>query len=192
VEDDQGRAIDLATVSIVARRKELSGEDRGAALRLDQGPVTMAPGRWELQLIPGPDQYVSAFAGPGREGFSKRRADGWNEIVLDSGDPALAKFVLASNPGAIHGTVSREDGPAPGAPVFLEAIDPETQRRVMDPKMTRTDINGRYQFNGLAPGQYRVMSSYDLDAPDPAANPTLVQVAEGSDRSVDLRLFEMP
>jgi hypothetical protein len=197
VEDSKAQAIHLATVTILARRKDLTGESRPVTLRLNEGRVPMAPGRWQLSLVAGPDQYVAGFTGPSAGTLANRRADGWNEMVLGGAALEVVRFVLAPNPGAVHGTVSNEaNSAAAGAPVFLEPFDPETGKRLLEVRMTRADVRGRYQFAGLAPGHYRVMSSYDVDTPDSAmmdaADPKLVKVEEGRDVAADLPLYVAP
>lgn len=183
VEDTHGQAIDPQSVAILARRKDLSGDGKPGTLRLSQGRVLLAPGRWDLALMSGTSYYVASFSG------HRERADGWNEIVLQGPGPAPVKFVLSGNPGAVHGTVAG----AAGAPVFLEAYDPESRRRLQDLRMTRTDLKGRYQFYGLAPGTYRLASTFEFDLPDAAAMnsiaPKTVKVEEGRDLLSDLDLF---
>jgi hypothetical protein len=53
--------------------------------------------------------------------------------------------------------------------------------------------NGQYHFYGLAPGGYRVLSSYDFQAPDPldltSANAQTLRVQEGQDLPADLDLY---
>jgi hypothetical protein len=53
--------------------------------------------------------------------------------------------------------------------------------------------NGQYHFYGLAPGGYRVLSSYDFQAPDPldltSANAQTLRVQEGQDLPTDLDLY---
>ena len=194
VEDTKGQPVDLQTVSVLARRKDLSGDGTPEILRLIKGSAQMAPGRWDLALAPGANHYVAGFSGQNVEIFERGRADGWNPVVLQSPPAAQVKFVLSSTPGALHGTVlSGPTDTAAGAPVFLEAYDAESKKRLTDVRMTRTDLRGKYQFYGLAPGNYRVMSSFEFETPDSAnldaANPKTVKVEDGQDAPIDLDLF---
>src|SRR5439155_10697568 len=116
------------------------------------------------------------------------------EVTLLGPTPAHVKFVLSSTPGAVHGTVvSAGSDPVAGAPVFLEAYDIESKKRLVDVRMTRTDLRGRYQFYGLVPGNYRVMSSFEFEMPDSAAmdsaSPKTVKVEDDRDVPLDLDLF---
>ncbi len=56
--------------------------------------------------------------------------------------------------------------PVVGAPVFIEPMDVEPARRLTDTYVTITDVQGRYHFGGLAPGHYRVLSSFEYQMPD--------------------------
>ena len=75
-------------------------------------------------------------------------------------------FTFSSNPGALHGMVKDAGEPVVGAPVFMEPMDLEPARRLTDTYVTITDVQGRYHFSGLAPGHYRVLSSFEYQMPD--------------------------
>jgi hypothetical protein len=82
--------------------------------------------------------------------------------------------------------------PVAGVPVFLEPYDLEPARRITDPFVTRTDMNGQYRFTDLAPGNYRVLSSFDYRMPDSQtmsnAGAVSVKIDESADRQQDLDL----
>ena len=126
------------------------------------------------------------------EGVDRARADGWNEVLVGRIYSPI-RFVFSSSPGTLHGLVSgiaRE--PVSGAPVFLEGYDPESRKRLTDLRMVYADIRGQYQVTGLAPGSYRVLSTFEFQAPDSAtmeaAGARLVKVEEGRDLLQDLDL----
>lgn len=127
----------------------------------------LAPGRWQVSLLPPPGYCVSGFNGPG---FGRRRTrpDGWNEF-LSNGRGPLVWFMLSGGPGEMHGVVKSYGDPVVGAPVDLEAYDPETRTRVTDLRPVRADIHGLYRFQGLAPGIYRVLSTFEYQMPDSAS-----------------------
>lgn len=165
LKDTQGRTVDYHDVLVMARRKDLSGIGKTQALELSGERLAFLPGRWDLALIPPRGYFVEALTGamPPRD---NRRADGWNEVML-SNLPTVLQYVLSAAPGGVHGTVTgpRQE-PVPGAPVYLEAYDPQSQRRLKDVEVTRTDSHGQYHFSDLAPGDYRLLSSFDWEAPD--------------------------
>ena len=192
-EDSKGRPVDSRPLQVMARRKDLSGDGKPETLRLSNNRARLLPGRWELALSPMPDYYVAGFSDFRPQGLERGRPDGWNEIVLTSSFNSV-KFVLSPSPGMVHGTVR---GPGhdtvAGAPVFLEAYDVEARRRLTDVRAARTDMHGQFQFDGLAPGTYRVLSTFEFQMPDAAAmsnaGAKIVNVEEGHDSGVELELY---
>ena len=83
--------------------------------------------------------------------------------------------------------------PVPGVPVFLEPFDLEPAKRVAPVRMARTDARGQYQFTGLAPGQYRLLGTFEYQSPDSAemelAKPVMVKIEEAKDLQQDLELY---
>src|SRR5207248_2477081 len=143
-----------------------------------------------------PKYYVEGFIAPGAESVERGRADGWNEVLLIASPPNLTpvSFRLSASPGALHGTVTTAGhDPVPGAPVYLDAYDVDLRKRLIDVREARTDIHGQYQFSGLAPGNYRILSTFEFQAPDPAtmesAGPRMVKIEEGRDTPLDLDLY---
>ncbi len=194
VEDTKGQPVDLRSVQILMRRKDLSGEGKTETLRAPQGRVNLSPGRWDLALAPSPSYYAAAFSGPRSESMQRGRADGWNEIVLNGPGAVDVKFVVSPKPAAIRGVArNAAHDPVAGVPVFLEAYDLEARRRVADIRMTRSDTRGQFEFYGLAPGQYRVLASFEFQMPEiaqmDAANPRIVKVEEAQDQTVDPDLY---
>jgi hypothetical protein len=193
VEDGKGQAIDSKTVQLLIRRKDLSGAAKPETLRIPQAYAAIAPGRWDLALAPTPTYYAAGFSGPKGEGAESGRADGWNEIVLNGPGQVDVRFVLSPHPGTLHGVVKDSGNAVAGVPVFLEAYDLESRRRLTDVRMTRTDVRGQYDFYGLAPGNYRVLGTFEYQMPDTAAmdlaRARVVKVDEGQDQASDLDLY---
>jgi hypothetical protein len=83
-----------------------------------------------------------------------------------------------------------------GAPVFLEPWDPVTRNRVADLRETRSDMPGNYRFDGLAPGDYRILSTYDYSAPGPPifdiGSARAMRIEKSTDPQVDLDLWGSP
>jgi hypothetical protein len=190
VVDTQGQPMDLRGVQILYRHKDLSGEGKTETLRAPEGRVTLPPGRYDFALAASPIYYTAGFTGPGsgRNG----RPDGWNEVVLSG--PADLKFVLSPRPATVHGVArNAAHDPVPGVPVFLEAYDTDTRRRVADVRAIRTDTRGQYEFYGLAPGVYRLLSTFEFQMPDllqmDASNPRLIRIVEAQNLEADLDLY---
>ena len=186
-EDTAGAPVDATTIQILARQKQLTGDSALQFLQLVNNRKTFAPGRWEFSLAPNYAWYVARFISPGRETRPGERADGWNETVLNQSGVQV-KFVLSAKPGTAHGIVTNASHePVAGAPVYLEPYDADRQRRAGELRTARTDVHGQFRFTGLAPGAYRLASSFDF--PMPEAGAVLIKVAEGDDIAQELLVY---
>jgi hypothetical protein len=164
------------------RRKDLAGT--GPLDIMSSYHAALPHGRWDVLLRPPNGYHVAGVYG---SGVARRgRPDGWNEVILrrQSG----ASFRLGSGAGSITGVVKD----TPYAPVYLEGYDVTTRQRVGELWTARADAQGRYRFEGLAPGMYRLFSTYeylnpDTDTFDLANAPTVTLDAHGSgSRDLDL------
>ena len=63
----------------------------------------------------------------------------------------------------------------------------------MDLRETRTDMRGSYRFDGVAPGMYRVLATFEYVNPGQAAmnaaNPSTLRAEPQSTMNVDLDLY---
>lgn len=180
------------SIKALARRNDLAGPGAEQVLKLENNRAHLSAGPWQLALMPDPAFYVSGFSGQRNQPSGNGRADGWNDFTGGAG----VRFTLSGSPSAIHGTVKSGADPAIGAPVFLESEDLEPARRVTQAFITRTDVHGQYRFSGLAPGNYRVLSSFEYLTMD---STTMAQAAAKSvvventhDVQQDLDLFVLP
>lgn len=194
VEDTKGQAIDPATVQILYRSKNLSGDGKAQTLRAPQGRVALPPGRYDFTLAASPTYCMIAFTAPKSESDVRGRPDGWNELTLPGPGAVEVKFVLSTHPATVRGVArNASHDPVEGVPVFLEAYDPESRRRVGDLRAIRTDTRGQFEFYGLAPGRYRLLSTFEYQSPDTAqidaARPHDFQITEGKDETVDLDVY---
>lgn len=195
--DTSGNRVDPTGLPFLVRRKELSGPGNAEYLRLDSdGQAHFDPGRWELAMGPNVSWYVARFSGPGSRTPGSRAA-GWNEIAVAPGNaPLTVDVVLSPHAATLRGAVTDAGLPASGAPVYLEAIDPASGLRWGDLRATRAGVHGQYAFAGLAPGTYRVASTFECQAPDPAAMTRAgardVRIEEGREAARDLELWVMP
>lgn len=191
-EDNQGQRIDYHSVRLLARRKDLAGTGKPQTLELSGDQLAFLPGRWELALAPVRGYYVSRFSGPHAEAAESSRADGWNELLIN-GNVDQVQFVLSPGSSVLEGRVTPAGhDSAAGAPVYLESLDSSARRRVKDLEMTHADAQGRYRFPNLAPGNYRVFSSFDFEAPDgqiDSRGAKAVRIEESRETNQDLELF---
>jgi Carboxypeptidase regulatory-like domain len=172
---------------IIARRKDLAGVGPIQELQLSSNRALLSPGRWELAVIPPPGNYVAGFF-PAARGS---RPDGWNEIQVPR--LGLVTIALSGGPSAIHGIIKESGSPASWAPVFLETWDPIERKRLVDLRETRADIRGNYRFEGIPPGSYRVLSTFEYLAPDSNAmdlgGALPIEIAAHTDVQTDLDLY---
>ena len=191
--DEKGNRLDAANATITARRKDLDGGGRPEVLKLDNGRAALGPGRWEMSVLPPPGYYAVQLAGDGGiPDAQSGRADGWNEVVLHGFDAITIK--LSSRPASIHGVVNGPGhDPVPAAPVYLEAFDKDTGKRLAELRTIRADLRGQYRFDGLAPGLYRILGTFEYEKPDSdtmgAAGARSLTLSEATDTAQDLELY---
>jgi hypothetical protein len=197
MQDEKGNRLDPATARLTARRKDLDGGGRPEIVELVDGRAALGPGPWEISVVPPAGYYPVEVTGSygvpdSQSGRADGWNDGWNEVVLRGGDAITIK--LSSRPASVHGVVNGPGhDPAPGAPVYLEAFDKDTQKRLGELRTTRTDVRGQYRFGNLAPGLYRILATFEYEKPEPdsmeAAGARLVTLPEASDTPQDLDLY---
>jgi len=184
---------DSGQMQFQARRKDLAGVGDIVAVQPVHGRVQLPPGRWEVRLLPPAGYYVSAFSGS--RGAARSRPDGWNEITLTA-IGGYARFTVLSGSSSLSGIVKDGSHPVAGAPVYLEAWDPNTRQRLWEPRVTRSDTRGGYRFPNLAPGTYRVLATFEYGNPDSAAmdaaNAPSLSIEAHSDQQRDLDLYLIP
>jgi hypothetical protein len=193
-EDQTGKPIDPQLVSVLVRRKDLSGSGPPQRLR-DVTPLL--PGHWEFRVAPAGNLYPVSISGLNVENLVSARADAWNEFLIAPRGRSSLKVVMSSGASSVHGRVTKSLGEAAvGAPVYLEAFDPLSNKRLVDLRKTLTGPRGEYRFSGLTPGSYRVVSSFEFDDPDEGmmetARAATVSLESGKDPSQDLELYTTP
>ena len=165
IEDEAGKANPSRSIVVQARPKDLAGEGPVQTLRGEH--LNLAPGRWEFLAITPPEMYpvsiVDRFARSKRTTMNGE----WTELLLPAGGHELINVRVSSRPAKLSGRVSAGAGqPAIGAPVFLERLDNEGQRRLGEPRVAITGMEGEYSFAGLPPGRYRLASTFEFLDPE--------------------------
>jgi hypothetical protein len=193
MQDEKGNRLNPADAKITARRKDLDGGGRSEVLKLVDDRAALGPGPWEMFVVPPAGYYpVQLIGAYGSADSQSGRADGWNEVMLRGSGPVQIK--VSSRAATIHGVVNGPGHePAPGAPVYLEAFDKDTGKRLGELRTVRTDLRGQYHFNGLAPGLYRILSTFEYEKPEPesmqAAGALSLTLSEATDTAQDLDLY---
>jgi hypothetical protein len=104
--------------------------------------------------------------------------------------------VIAEPAGTITGGVVQEGNPAPGAPVFLWAVTDEVRRQLGGTRQILTNTDGRFRFEGLPPGDYRLLASFDVREADAEvldqANAVKIHAEASAVAAVELPLWLAP
>jgi hypothetical protein len=188
------QAVIDGTVKVMARRKDLAGTSDNRILK--GGTGALAPGIWEVALAPLDGYYAAGFSGTGNYSYRRNlRAEGWNEITV-TGTGASVRFTLSKNVSTLHGIVKDHGEPVIGAPVFLEPLDLEPEKRITYAYVALTGADGVYRFASMPPGRYRLLSSFEYQMPDAKimvdAGARELQLETRSDAARDLELYVIP
>jgi hypothetical protein len=184
--------MDAAGFKVFSKRIDLAGEAPQEVVKLTNGAINVLPGRYLLSLAPSAGYVPMDFRGCRGERPEAGRADGWVEIVVTRN--CGVRYVVSDKPGGVHGAVTAgARDPVPGAPVFLEPYDETTRKRIVDVRTAISDIHGQFQFFGLVPGVYRLVSTFEYQTPETAdidvMTPKIVKVEEGRDQQQDVELY---
>jgi protocatechuate 3,4-dioxygenase beta subunit len=187
-----GQAMDASQFQILARRVDKAGAREIQEIRIESRRALLLPGRWQIMLKTLLGYFVydmqTSWLQQGR-----RRSDGWNDVTITN--QGSIRFIVGTNPGGVHGLVSGiAHEPVAGTPVFLEPIDSVSGKQAGDLRSAVADARGQYHFAGLAPGQYRILATFEYLSPDSevmAASGKTLTVSEGGDRDMALDLFVM-
>ncbi|HKD04491.1 MAG TPA: carboxypeptidase-like regulatory domain-containing protein [Bryobacteraceae bacterium] len=172
---------------LLARRVDLDGTGPAKTLGVRE---TLAPGHWEFLAQTSAQFYTTSIRGGGGSDRVITKNDGW--FGLDLGQYPNLQVNLSSRPAAVSGTITTGGKPVSGAAVYLEMYDPEANDARVRLLTGRADGAGSYRFAGLAPGRYRILSSFDFDPEDRtlmqrAANLTLHE-GETASQSLEMML----
>ena len=179
-EAKDGPDLDPRLIAMFARRKDPPEEDSVPRRILCGERGALAPGLWEVATAPVAGRYLAAVRDARQEG-------GAYEVAFEPGDHKEVWLVFGSRPGNIRGVVETDDGAAaPGAPVYLKAVDPELRGRMGGVREARAGSSGEYRFDGLAPGRYEVITSFASEQEWGAGK--TVEVGEGGEAAVNLKL----
>lgn len=168
--DEQGRGSIAMAGTVLMRRVDLAGvaETRETPVN-NSARLLMAPGWWEIAArLPLPNYVDRVHLDWYRNPTPRPSAHpDWHEVQIEHhGGTANVILAVAAKAGAVTGRVLNEDKPVPGIPVFLWPDQPEVRRRSGGPRALFTNLAGEVTFEGLAPGSYRLLASFDFDEVD--------------------------
>jgi len=157
-------------VRLMGRRQDMS--ESGVAREIVGRRVNLPPGHWELRAQPPRGQYIESIVNQWnrpRRPWKAERADDWYEVFINPQFNSRIRIAVSDQAGQIQGRVMAEGKPVPGVPVFLWPVAESSRRSLGGAKEMLSDTGGQFQFDSLPPGDYRVLSSFDLTEIDEEA-----------------------
>ena len=121
-------------------------------------------------------------------GRAPRRSKGedtsdWYQVFIPTRAPFKLRVTVSDQAGEIAGQVMAKGRPAPGAPVFLWPAAISARRSLSSPVLQLlSDTEGSFRFNGLPPGDYRLLASFDVNEIDEE----LIELSEAATARVDV------
>jgi hypothetical protein len=184
-------------VTITGRRQDLY--EAGAEQQIPTRHAVLLPGHWEMSAQAGSDKYIesiSTYRGELRREGQPERSVEWFDIFVEARYNGRIKVTVADKAGQITGSVMKEGKPVPGAPVFLWPMTEAGRRSLKGYRMVIADTEGKYRLEGLPPGDYRMLATYDYTDIDEAALDEglaiVVHATESQKTSADLLLWIAP
>lgn len=150
-----------AAVHVVGRRADLSAAEPAQEIMLPR--ATLAPGHWEMNASAGPGQYVESIRGdslPRRPWRTEQPAE-WHDVFIEGRPQARVTITISDRASQIIGSVAAGQKPVPGAPVFLWPVAEAARRILGGPRQMLSDTEGKFRFEGLPPGDYRLLATFD-------------------------------
>jgi len=175
-------------IAIVVRRRDLAGPGPERTLTAER--LALPPGYWQLAVRPPASHYPLAVKpdSGGPRGINREPSPDWFEFFLNFSTPIAIS--LSSSPAQLSGRVQLAGKPAIAAPVYLLPTAQPTRRRMNGLRIAHAAVDGSYRFDGLAPGEYRVLASFKpIDAVDEtlaSQQARAVTVEDGRPATLDL------
>ncbi len=156
-----------SNVKLIGRRQDLSETETEREIK---GPRTkLAPGHWELRAVAPPGQYVKSIVNLRGDTWRRWKIEhdsDWFEVFIEPRYPSRIRITLSDRAGQVAGSVIADSKPVTGAPVFLWPVAESARRSLSGPRQTLSDTQGRFHFESLPPGDYRVLASFDVNEID--------------------------
>jgi hypothetical protein len=154
-------------VTLTGRRDDLSELDQPRAIKMPR--ATLPAGHWDLQGHVDAGQYIESIGPPVapvvRIGAEQPPDDSFRVLIRNRAGLTV-RVVVAEAAGAIAGSVVQQGNPVPAAPVFQWPVADEVRRQLGGPKQMLSNTDGKFRFEGLPPGDYRLLASFDVREAD--------------------------
>ncbi len=184
-------------VTVTGRRQDLY--DSGAEQQIPTPTAKLLAGHWEMSAQAGADKYIesiSNFQGQVRRELRIEKSVEWFDIFIDMRDMARVRITVADKATQIGGAVTKENKGVPGAAVFLWPLAEGAKRSLKGYRMVLADTEGKYSFEGLPAGDYRLLATFDVTEIDEATleeGQAITVRAEASQKTTaDLSLWVAP
>jgi hypothetical protein len=183
-------------VTVTGRRQDLFGA--GTEQQIPTPRATLLAGHWEMSAQAGADKYIESmtnFQGQVRRELQVEKSVEWFDIFIEM-RPARVRITVAEKASQITGNVTKDNKGVPGAPVFLWPLAETGRRSLKGYRMVIADTDGKYHFQGLPPGDYRLLATYDFTEVDEASmdegQAVTVHAQESQITTADLVLWVAP
>jgi hypothetical protein len=184
-------------VSVTGRRQDLY--EAGAEQEIPTPKATLLAGHWEMSAQAGADRYIESISnnrGEVRREGQPEKAVEWFDIFVEARYNGRIRITVADKAAQITGSVTKEGKAVPGAPVFLWPMAEAARRSLKGYRMVIADTEGKYHFEGLPPGDYRMLATYDFTDIDEAGLDeglaVVVRAEESQRTAADLALWIAP
>lgn len=197
--DQEGRTPVKARGVLTLRRVDLAGVAETKELPFeDHVVIPMFPGWWEVAGQLAAPLHISGVGLVWRQSAPRATADlDRFEFLIPGGDQFFPVAIrTSSRAGTVAGRVTEQQKGVPGIPVFLMPVAAEIRREAGGPRRLATNVTGEFRFEGLPPGDYRLLASFDYDEVDEeilaAGNATLIRVETTGTARADLVPYLAP
>jgi hypothetical protein len=155
------------TINVIGHRLDLSETEENREIKTPR--TALDPGHWELRAQVPHGQYVESIvnmsAQPRRAGNSPTAAD-WYEVFIQHRFSSRIRIRVSDQAGEIKGKVVTDDKPVPATPVFLWPTAESAHRSLGGPVQALSSVDGKFGFDSLPPGDYRILASFDVNEVD--------------------------
>ncbi len=161
--------------------------------------TTLIPGHWEFRAQVPPGQFVESITNirsAPRRPWKAERASDWYEVFIEPRFPSRIRITVSDQAGQIDGRVMTGGQAAPGVPVFLWPVAESARRSLSGSLQVLSDTEGRFRFDSLPPGDYRLLASFDVNEIDEElielSRAVVVHAGASQTASIDLPLWIAP
>jgi protocatechuate 3,4-dioxygenase beta subunit len=179
------------SLTVIGRRQDLSEAEAPHPVATPR--ASLEAGHWEFAAFPGSNEYAESIAN--RSQSRRMSSPDWFDLFFPTG--SANRVTITISPGtSIAGSVIADGKPAPAAPVFLWPVAEAHRRSINGPRVMIADVDGKYRFDGLPPGDYRLLATFDATEVDEelldAARAVNVHTEQSNLKSADLTLWIAP